>query len=94
MIIATKMLSPLSFDRVPNTWWPVGQAKSDPAPGKLALYICGEGHEGFLDGQDIAPDGVVQFMLECMGVPDPECLGCGTGCTFKEYVRLDGWESV
>ncbi len=61
----------------PGTW-----AKAKMADGQpTALACCAKGHIASLSDHDIAADGAVTPSLVC-----PE-----EGCTFHEFVQLDGW---
>ena len=49
-------------------------------PHKAVIY-CPSGHVGFLRHHTIAKDGTVS----------PLCICSRIGCTFKELLRLQGW---
>jgi hypothetical protein len=67
------------FDMTPLTWWPVriyGRER------KTANIVCSQGHPGLITEHDIAPDGTVSPSVVCTT----------EGCSFHDYVKLEGWE--
>ncbi len=60
--------------------------------GRSATLVCGNGHDGGLLDHTITADGLVSPSVVCNGIPahgDQPAVGC----TWHEYVRLDGWAS-
>lgn len=59
-----------------------GTRKGGQSPaGRTALLACPNGHIGSLSDHDIAPDGTVSPSVVC-----PH-----EGCTFHEFIKLEGW---
>lgn len=75
-----------SRDSAGPGWWPVKrlpfQAAARPsAPERTACMRCPAGHELSLAGHDIAADGKVTPSVVCVY----------DGCTFHEFVELEGF---
>ena len=72
----------------PLTWW--GLRKADGT--RSATMACPNGHEATLTDHEIREDGTV--MLPHIGEVLPSVVCPYEGCTFHDYVQLEGWEDA
>lgn len=82
MVVARRVSA---LESPPNSWTPVRRSPQDlraVIEPRTALYTCPNGHRGMVDVHTIADDGTLSPSVVC----------AASGCTFHDYVRLEGWE--